>query len=108
SDSPLSHLCGGYDGLPSFCGNRPWRSPGRVDSVRDASCVTRACTTLDSSTTPAGSVSSLTLEGEPAEELSTPPSQRCIVSAIEGRRCRSPVGRSQEHTSELQSLAYLV
>jgi hypothetical protein len=37
------------------------------------------------STTPAGSVSSLTLEGEPAEELSTPPSQRCIVSGIAER-----------------------
>ncbi len=37
------------------------------------------------STMPAGSVSSLTLEGEPAEVLSTPPSQRYIVSVIEER-----------------------
>jgi hypothetical protein len=37
------------------------------------------------STTPAGSVSSLTLEGEPVEVLSTPLSQHCIVSVIAER-----------------------
>src|SRR5438552_3376584 len=81
----LVHVCQRYDRSSSFWCNRPWRGWGRLVSVRDTSCVTQACTTLASSTTPAGSVSSLTLEGEPAEESSTPPSQRCIASVIGGR-----------------------
>jgi hypothetical protein len=40
---------------------------------------------------PAGSVSSLTLEGEPVEVLSTPPSQRWIVSDIVERWPRTIV-----------------
>ncbi len=78
----------GTTGRVPFGCNRPWRGTGRTDSVGYRPCVTRACTTLASSTTPAGSVSSLTLEGEPAEESSTPPSQRCIASVIEGRSPR--------------------
>src|SRR5947209_15321353 len=84
----LAHLCRRYDRSSSFWCNRLWRGWGRLVSVGDTSCVTQACTTLASSTTPAGSVSSLTLEGEPAEESSTPPSQRCIASVIEGRSPR--------------------
>src|SRR2546425_9504493 len=37
-----------------------------------------------------------------------PPRRRCILRSLQALRSGSPVPRSEEHTSELQSLAYLV